>query len=162
MKGREAMKKAAAVLLVLCLIMSVALADDKASISPDLFADLYNIVSDIYGVQPLGEMKTNYTIAYTRYWETEHEKISVMLDLDENIKTMTVTADLSSRLFLNTCFCALQAVHNHSFTKEDKGLIIERYFMTNLMPEGYWSLNDQVMYQFVFGESENVMNVYVN
>lgn len=162
MKGREAMKKAAAVLLALCLIMSAALADDEISISPDLFADVYNIASKIYGIPPLGEMKTDLSAPNARYWETDHERVIFILGADGYIKGTIVAADLSSRVFLNVCFCVLQAVHGHSFTKEDKGLIIERYFMTNLMPEGYWSLNDQVMYQFVFSESENVMNVYVN
>lgn len=161
MKGCESVKKAVALFVALCMLCSVACADLFVPIKPDFFTHMYGIASGIYGVPPIDEMKVNHAVYNTRYWETEHERIDMMLDMDGYIKTVTVTADLSSRVFLNVCFCVLQTMNGPSINKEQKGQIMEYYFMTSQMPDAGWTLNDHVMYQFVIGESENMMNVFV-
>lgn len=156
------MKRFVVVLLALCLSCSAASADRFMPITPEIFTDLYKTASTLYSVPPLGEMKVDSAVYNVRYWETEHETIRTMLDLDGHIKTVTVTADLSSRVFLNICFCVLQAMNDHAMSTEEKGRIVEYYFMTSQMPDAGWGLNDHIMYQFTFSDTADVMTVYVN
>ena len=157
------MKKLLAVALVLCLLVPCA-ADASMVIKPDFFVNLYSIARKLCGgieisMETATELRGN---EHTLHWETPSEKLILILNGSGDVSGVVVVGDRRSRNFLPMCFNSFMAASAESMKEEDwKDIMLGYLFSIN--DQNYiGSYKNDINYQYIFRDTDNVLNIYLN
>lgn len=157
------MKKLLAVALILCLMVPCA-ANASVIIKPDFFVNLYNIARQLCGGMEISMETANELRGkeHTLHWETPNEKLILVLNGSGDVSGVVVVGDRLSRDFLPMCFNSFMATSAESMKEEDWKDIMLGYLFS-LRDQNYiGSYKNDINYQYMFRDTDNVLNIYLD
>lgn len=157
------MKKLLAVTLVLCMMVP-CFANAAVAVKPDFFVTLYNIARQLCGGIEIS-METaieTHGKEHTFHWETPNEKLILIVNASGDLSGVVVVGDRLSRNFLPMCYCSLMAASVESMKEEDWKDIMISYFLSLKDEHFIGSFKNNINYQYMFRDDDNVLNIYLN